>query len=139
MGLCTEMLTIFSVVSSKAVSALPFRSSTVNLFRAENTVSASGCVLICTVKRLGTIHAREMLTSIQTGMLEIFNSSRCEHGKPSLYALDTLLGSLQKPRKLKKEYDPMTAARQLTLKACQSTSIVRSASLVLLSAILMSN
>lgn len=42
-------------------------------------VSAPGNVLLLVVARIGIVHAREKLTSLQRGLLEICHRSRCEY------------------------------------------------------------
>lgn len=94
--LCADMPTILYVRILGAVSAFSLRSRTVQLFHAPNVVAGSGFLLLPSVARMGKVHARAVLTSIQLGMLGIRHRLRCELDSPGLLALATLRDLLQK-------------------------------------------
>lgn len=57
-GFCTEITTILSVLSWRAVPALPFRSSMISLFHETSNASTSGDVLLRIVTMLKRVHAK---------------------------------------------------------------------------------
>lgn len=90
LGFCIEVPVILSDLSLRGVSALPFHSRTIRLFRALSPVSASGHVLFLTLIRLGRVDARELLTSKQRGLLKSSHRSSSENASSGLYAKATL-------------------------------------------------
>lgn len=108
------MTTIFSVISSGAVSALSFSSRNVRLFDPLTTVSVLGQVLLDTATRRGTTQPGGLRTSIQMVMLEIGHDLRCEYEIPDLVAETTLNFILLNSESSKNER-PVATVRQLDL------------------------
>lgn len=96
LSLYTEVATIFSLLSSRVVSALSFRSRTIRRFHALNTVSSFGHVLSRTIARVETVQARGTLASIQMGFLKVRHRSHWDYANPSSFTRATFIDSQRK-------------------------------------------
>lgn len=94
------MVIIFFVLSSTAVSAFSFCSHSVLSFRALSTVPASVHELLGTVARMGTAHARRLLTTTKVHLLVVCHLLRSACDSGSLSARVTLSDSVEKRRNL---------------------------------------
>lgn len=76
---CTEVITIRTVLSSRADSDLSFCSRNLHFFHTLSTSSPSGPVLLRTVPKMKAIHAKRILNSIQMGFFQIPHCSLYEY------------------------------------------------------------
>lgn len=75
-----------SVHSSTAVCALLFRGHTLRRFQALSVVPASGHAVLRNI----VVRAREILISVQRGLLETSHRLRCENASPGFSTRATL-------------------------------------------------
>lgn len=70
LGLCTEGMTNLVDLMSRALLAFSLPSRTVCLFSKLHTILAADHVLLCTVQRMGTVHASQTMTLMQVNTLK---------------------------------------------------------------------